>query len=186
MGPAVSASESTQRRGQATTLPSAQPRQAPVLWLSARAHARLVFVATAGAMIIAGGSVAAIDGASPFAHGAWLTAYLVLVGGVAQLLLGIGSLALPQPTGSVALKRAQVGLWNAGTLAVAAGVLSDLFGLVVAGSAVVAAALACFARDGGPVREPGRTRVLVYRLLICALLVSILVGGVLTRTSPGG
>jgi hypothetical protein len=57
-----------------------------------------VFLATAAAMVVAGGSVAAVNGASSFAHGSWLAAYLVLVGGVAQLLLGIGILAFaPEP-----------------------------------------------------------------------------------------
>ena len=39
------------------------------------------FAAVAGAMIVAGGLIAAINSATPFAHGSWLAAYLVLVGG---------------------------------------------------------------------------------------------------------
>jgi hypothetical protein len=42
-------------------------------------------------------------------HGSWLAAYLVLVGGVAQLLLGVGSLALPAPTDFTVLMRARTG-----------------------------------------------------------------------------
>lgn len=40
------------------------------------------FTAVARTMIVAGGVVAAINSAAPFAHGSWLAAYLVLVGGV--------------------------------------------------------------------------------------------------------
>ena len=79
------------------------------------------FTAAAGAMIVVGGLVAAINSAAPFAHGSWLAAYLVLVGGVAQLLLGVGCLGLPAPRLSARLRRTQLGLWNVGNAAVASG-----------------------------------------------------------------
>ena len=60
-------------------------RRGSVFSLSAPARERLACVAVASALIVAGGLVAAVDGAAPFAHGSWLAAYLVLVGGVAQL-----------------------------------------------------------------------------------------------------
>lgn len=153
-----------------------------VLWLSPQAEQRLVFAAAAGVMIVAGGFVAAINGAKAFAHGSWLAAYLVLVGGVAQLLLGLGWLALPNATASVRLRRAQFALWNAGTLAVAGGVVADVPGLLFAGSAVFAGALVCFALSSGSGRGAGRSRVLIYRIVICLLFVSIVVGAVLAQT----
>jgi hypothetical protein len=60
-------------------------RRGSVFSLSAPARERLAFVAVASALIVAGGLVAAVNGAAAFAHGSWLAAYLVLVGGVAQL-----------------------------------------------------------------------------------------------------
>lgn len=129
-------------------------------------------------------ATAAINGATPFAHGSWLAAYLVLVGGVAQLLLGLGWLALPRASASTRLRRAQLGLWNVGTLAIAGGVLGDLAAVVFAGSAVFAAALACFARGSGSSRGTGHGQVLAYRLLIYLLFASVVVGGVLSQTSP--
>jgi hypothetical protein len=51
-------------------------------------------VALGGELIVAGGIVAAVNSASPFGHGSWLAAYLVLVGGVSQVVLSIGALAL--------------------------------------------------------------------------------------------
>lgn len=185
-GAAASAPEGRPSGIRAASVQTERAHAAPVVWLSPLARGRLVFAAAAAAMIVAGGFVAAVNGASSFAHGSWLAAYLVLVGGVAQLLLGVGSLALPAPTDSTVLTRAQLGLWNAGTLAVAGGVLADLFGVVLAGSALIVGALGCFARGGGPVREPGRTGVLAYRFLIALLVVSVVVGGVLTRTGPAG
>jgi hypothetical protein len=185
-GAAASASDGRPSGTRVASVQTERAHAAPVVWLSPLARGRLVFVAVAAAMIVAGGFVAAVNGASSFAHGSWLAAYLVLVGGVSQLLLGVGSLALPEPTESIALTRAQVGLWNAGTLAVAGGVLADLFGVVLGGSALIVGALACFARGGGPVREPRPTAVLAYRFLIVVLVISVVVGGVLSRTGPAG
>jgi hypothetical protein len=48
------------------------------------------FLASSGVLIVAGGAVAAVNSAAPFGHGSWLAAYLVLVGGVSQVVLGPG------------------------------------------------------------------------------------------------
>jgi hypothetical protein len=50
-------------------------------------YARAFFV-VAGALVVVGGIVAAVNSASPFPHGSWLAAYLVLVGGASQVALG--------------------------------------------------------------------------------------------------
>ena len=79
------------------------------------------FLGSAGVLIVAGGAVAAANSAPPFGHGSWLAAYLVLVGGVSQVLLGAGRLALRAPRPSRAVRRAQLVLWNLGSLAVPPG-----------------------------------------------------------------
>ena len=81
----------------------------------------VVFLACAGVLIVAGGAVAAVNSATPFGHGSWLAAYLVLVGGVSQGVLGAGRLALHAPRPTPALLRAQLVLWNLGSLAVGPG-----------------------------------------------------------------
>jgi hypothetical protein len=139
----------------------------------------LAFAGTAVLLIVAGGLVAAVNSAAPFAHGSWLAAYLVLVGGVAQLALGAGRLVLPAPMRSTRLTRAQLVLWNVGGAAVAVGVLSDVAAIVVAGSAVVLAALAAFAWGGGQSRPGARGRVLLYRSVILVLAISVAVGSAL-------
>ena len=78
--------------------------------------------------------MAAVNSAAPFAHGSWLAAYLVLVAGVSQVLLGVGRRALLVREPPRRLIRAQVLLWNAGSVAVPAGVLGDATLLVTAGS----------------------------------------------------
>jgi hypothetical protein len=144
----------------------------------------VAFAGLAGALIVAGGLVAAVNSATPFAHGSWLAAYLVLVGGVAQLALGAAPVVLPAPVSSTWLRRAQLALWNAGIAIVAAGVFADALAIVVAGSVLVLAALAAFAYGGGPVRPQAATRVMLYRLVILVLAVSVAIGSVLAGASP--
>lgn len=163
-----------------------ESQRASIVWLSPLARERLAFLGVGGVFIVSGGLVAAIDSASPISHGSWLAAYLVLVGGVAQLALGFGCLLLAQSRCSRTLRRVQLWLWNIGTLTVAGGVLSNLFGVVLVGSVVVAAALGSFARASGPLGGPDRNGVIVYRLVIGLLAVSVLVGAVLTPMTTTG
>jgi hypothetical protein len=143
------------------------------------------FFAVAGAMIVAGGLVAAINSAAPFAHGSWLAAYLVLVCGVAQVLLGVGCLGLPAPRLSARLRGAQLGLWNSGNAAVVAGVLGDAVALLAIGSVMVLGGLVGFAVGGGPINPGLRGRVVLYRTVIVGLAGSVVVGGVLADAPTG-
>lgn len=139
------------------------------------------FVVVAGMLIVAGGLVAAVNSPAPFEHGSWLAAYLVLVGGVSQLLLGAGQVLLGASGRSARLARVQLWSWNVGTTAVAVGVLSELEAVVLAGSAVVLVALGAFAAGGG--RSGPRVWVRVYRFAIGALAISVLVGCVLATAT---
>jgi hypothetical protein len=128
----------------------------------------------AGLLIVAGGLVAAVNSAAPFAHGSWLSAYLVLVGGVAQALLAIGRDRLPGAHPATQRRRPELLLWNGGTLAVAAGVLVGAPAFVALGSGGLLVALASFgaATAAG---APRRWR-LAYHGLILALAASVVVG----------
>ncbi|MBN9622296.1 MAG: hypothetical protein J0H06_04970 [Actinobacteria bacterium] len=134
---------------------------------------------------MAGGLVAAVNSAAPFAHGSWVAAYLVLVGGVAQLLLGVGCLGLPVPRLSARLRGAQLGLWNVGNAVVVGGVLVDAVAVVVVGSVMLLAALGGFAVGGGRIRRDRRARVIIYRIVILGLAVSVVIGAVMAKASPG-
>jgi hypothetical protein len=142
------------------------------------------FAGFGGGLVIAGGLAAAVNSAAPFAHGSWLAAYLVLVGGVSQVVLGLGHRALLVREPPWQATRAQLLLWNAGSVAVPAGVLSDAASLVTLGSAALLAALACFAAGvrGVPLRAP----VVGYHVLIVALAASVIVGSALADAAPGG
>lgn len=86
-----------------------QPRNSRATGVPARrdAHAsRRAFVAGSAAFGVAGMAIAVTNAAVPFSRGWWLVAYLILVGALSQLLLGVGQLALaaraqsPTPAGS--------------------------------------------------------------------------------------
>jgi hypothetical protein len=137
----------------------------------------LPFGVVAGALVVAGGLVSAVNSAAPFEHGSWLAAYLVLVAGVAQLVLGVGRLLLPAPR---RLALSQLVLWNAGVALVPVGVFADSLAIVLVGSAGVLAALAVFAHGAGRGRG---ARVVAYRAVVALLAVSVAIGGVLAGGS---
>ena len=90
------------------------------------------------AFLLAAAVVALWRADTPFAHGWWLVAYLALVGGCAQLLLGPGREWIATQIGatlpSARWRRWEIGLWNTGTFAVPAGVLTDSASPVLVGS----------------------------------------------------
>ena len=59
------------------------------------------FVAAGSSCVVVGGLVAAATGPTGFEDGSWVAAYLVLVGGVAQIALGVGQ----QLVGALAVKQ---------------------------------------------------------------------------------
>ena len=139
--------------------------------------------------IVLGGLVAAVTGPLELAHGSWLAAYLVLVGGVAQWAMGQARQRRPdvlQPGRSWA----QIGCWNAGNLLVIAATLTGAPWLVDLGSTLLVIALAIAwraARPGAcPAAHPATTWTSMllhrgYRMLLLVLAVSIPVGMVLSH-----
>ena len=145
----------------------------------------VMFLASASVLIVAGGAVAAVNSAAPFGHGSWLAAYLVLVGGVSQGVLGAGRLALQAPALTRPRPPAQLALWNIGSLAVPAGVLWDAPMLVTAGSVALLCALALFAAEARGRRREVRGRVVIYLAIVAGLAVSVVIGSALADAAPG-
>jgi hypothetical protein len=147
--------------------------------------------AAALASAAAAGLALAVRTSEPFDHGAWLVAYLFLVGFLAQLLLGLGQAALlsgagaSSPTPWVRLRQAL--LWNLGVVAVPAGVLAETRLAVVAGSLSLFAALTSLAKTTRPeLTRAHSPRWLSwgYRVLLAAMLVSTLIGTALAWDIP--
>jgi len=128
----------------------------------------------------------------PFDHGTWLVAYLVLVGFLAQLLLGRGQVALvaggglPAPPRGVRL--AQALLWNFGVITVPVGVLANTRLAVVVGSVSLLVALASLwetARPALPGSDARPTRRgWAYALLLLAMTTSTIIGTALAWDIP--
>lgn len=139
------------------------------------------------AAIVAGGLVAAVTGPLGIERGSWLAAYLVLVGGVAQLALGWVPGELGRPT-SGRWAWAVLVAWNLGNALVILGTLTAVPIGVDAGSLLltVALVLAIRAVRGAGAPRPGQSTVLrvlgrAYLGLLVLLAVSIPVGIVLAH-----
>jgi hypothetical protein len=133
---------------------------------------------------VAGGLVAAVTALAPSQLASWTTAYLVLVGGVAQAALGAGrALLIARPLGRAGIT-AELTAWNAGNGAVLAGTLLGATWLADVGGVLLAAVLALMiAATRGATRQPAWPLHL-YRALAALVLVSIPVGLVIAGLRP--
>jgi hypothetical protein len=150
----------------------------------ARAAARAAVICAALFMLAAMG-IAALQAAAPITRGWWLAAYLALVGGLSQVLLVGGLIALAiRPavrTPGAAVTSTHLALWNIGTVIVAVMDLAGLQAGVLLGGAALGVALLLFGRSLHHVMlatpRPGdRWWSRGYALLLFALGCSVVVG----------
>lgn len=136
------------------------------------------FAICASVFVVVAGAVAVVQAAAPFTRGWWLIAYLILVGGLSQLLLGSGA------------TRAQLVLWNAGTVTVAIADLTEAPAGILAGSAALYGALALFGIELRRVRvtasRPSSFWFRGYVLLLVFLGACVVIGAALAGALPGG
>lgn len=152
------------------------------------------FAVCASAFVVAAAAVAVVQATAPFTRGWWLVAYLALVGGLSQLLLGNGLLALARRSAARACgpnaTRAQLVLWNAGTVTVAVADLAEVQGAVLAGSVALYGALVLFGlglrRVSVSARHPSRRWLRAYVVLLVFLAASVVIGAALAGALPGG
>lgn len=143
------------------------------------------FLVIGGLGILAGGFLSAISAAAPSYLASWAVAYLVLVVGFAQLLLGIGQDQLAVRRPSAGLVVAEVLAFNLANAAVLVGSLASNMLLTWLGAALIVVAMGLFiwaARGSG-----GRHQWLLYlfRTMIVILLVSAPIGIVLAHSRAG-
>ncbi|MDT0157006.1 hypothetical protein Q9R19_05125 [Microbacterium sp. ARD32] len=132
------------------------------------------------AAVIAGGLVAAVTGPLELTKGSWTAAYLVLVAGAAQILMGSARRRWPRARGDSA-GWWQFALWNLGHAGVIGGTLTGLTTIVFCGSAVLVVALVlAFLATFGVAERSERMLLLGYRVVLVLLAVSIPVGMVLS------
>ena len=123
--------------------------------------------------VVLGGLVAAVTGPMDWAKGSWAAAYLVLVVGVAQYVMG--RLRAVDAT-SDRVGWVQVAGWNLGSLLVIGGTLVTTPLLVDLGSVLLVVALVLALRARVPAAA-----ALAYRAMLLVLAVSIPVGIVLSH-----
>jgi hypothetical protein len=144
--------------------------------LIARWPAARPFLLIGSLSIIAGGLVAAVTRPSGLELGSWTAAFLVLVGGVAQVALGTGQswlAAQPPPARRV---RAEVVFWNIGVTATIVGTLAATpIVTTMAGFALVAA-LGLFIATTKATSSAWRSARVIYGALAGIVLVSIPIG----------
>lgn len=143
------------------------------------------FAVVGSISIVSGGVVSAATAASPSYSASWVVAYLVLVAGVAQLVLGIGQAQLAAKQPSRRVIAAEVIAFNLANVAVIAGTLLGIPVLVYIGAALLVIALAVFvwAVRGGLTHN---TSLLYgFRAMVVILIVSTPIGLVIAGARAG-
>lgn len=143
------------------------------------------FLVVGSASIVAGGITAAVTRPTGFALGSWMAAYLVLVAGVAQIVLGVGQARLAGEAPSRAEVRIELVAWNGAVLATIVGTLIAAPLVTTLGGVALVVALLRFlagVRNGGGSSNPP---LVLYRLVLTIVLVSTPVGLVLAWIRHG-
>jgi hypothetical protein len=135
------------------------------------------------AAVLLGGCVAAASAPAHSELGAWAGAYLVLVGGMAQVGIGIGQVVLAREPHSRVVGEAQVLLWNGGTVVVIAGTAAGAPAVGDVGGLMLVVVLVLSVRA---VRNAVGGAAWLHRALLAVLAVGVVVGQVLARVHPLG
>lgn len=139
-----------------------------------RIGSALPFLLVAVLAIACGGGVAAALAHAPSRKLLWMVAYLVLVVGLTQALLGVGQALLTIRETSAPLRALECVIFNLGNAGVIAGTMLSCWPLVLVGTLLFAAALAIFLHATRCAR--GGWWIRAYRLLIVCIGGSALVG----------
>lgn len=134
-----------------------------------------------GACIVAGGLVAAASAPAHSEVGTWAAAYLVLVAGAAQIVLGVAQAVLSPGRPPAPAVGIQVVLFNVGNAGVVAGTAVGVHWVGDTGSLLLLGALALSAYT---VRGVGGRAAGLYRVLVVVLALSVPVGSVMARLHP--
>ncbi|MCU6481538.1 hypothetical protein [Arthrobacter sp. A2-55] len=140
------------------------------------------FLTLGGISLILGGVVSAASAGSPSYTSAWAVAYLVLVGGLAQLVLGIGQAELASKRLPAGLLAAEVALLNLSTVAVLLGTILTAPALTYAGAGLLLVTLVAFiwAVRGASQHLPWL--LWAFRIMVVVLLVSAPIGLVIAHS----
>lgn len=149
-----------------------------------RLAAARLFLIVAGIALLSGGLIAAAVAYAPTQHMIWMVAYLVLVVGLVQVILGTGqallSIHLPAPSFLIA----ECIFFNLGNAGVIVGTQLSSVALVAIGTAVFAASLAMFLYGVRKARRGWPTQA--FRALLAITCISATVGLILSIIGAAG
>ncbi len=134
------------------------------------------FVVVGSLCVVGGGGVAAVTRPTEFTAGSWVAAYLVLVGGVAQIALGAGQATLMLQSVRTSTATVEAVLWNVGVGATISGTLVSAPVVTTIGGFATAGALLFFLVAVR--REIDRKIRLawVYQAIVAVVLLSVPIG----------
>lgn len=154
-------------------------RPVPLRRWDQRAAFKPFAIAGASAVVAGGGLAAAIAAPSPTRHGVWAVAYLVLVLGVGQLVIGAGQALLAAPPPAPGAATVAAATFNLSGAAIVLGVVTDHVAVFDIGCALLFGVLVWLLYVVR--RSPRRSWALWgYRAFIAALVVSIPIGMLIT------
>lgn len=134
--------------------------------------------------VVAGGILAAVSAPAPSEGASWAAAYLVLVGGIAQIAFGFGQAAFNSTSPARAVV-VQLVAWNVGNACVIAGTFAGRTAVVDVGGVLLLAALLLLVpglrRPAAALSRAGRGLLWAYRAVVVLLVISIPVGLILAR-----
>lgn len=153
------------------------------LALRDRLTAARLLLATSLVAILAGGLMAGATAHVPTRYIMWMSAYLVLVVGVAQGVLGLVQALLPEQIPSRAWHLSEWMLFNVGNAGVIAGTLLDSSLIVTIGTGLFVAALVLFLISVQNTR--GGWPLFIYRAMLVIACISAIIGLVLSFAGIG-
>jgi hypothetical protein len=144
-------------------------------------RAAIPFLILGGVSVITGGVVSAAAAPAPSYTTSWAVAYIVLVAGVAQLVLGLGQaqLAPHQPSGRVVAIEAVA--FNLAHVAVLLGTVAGAAWVVDIGAALIILTLALFIWSVRGATNQNRLLLYGFRLMILIVLVTTPIGVVIAH-----
>ncbi|MBS1837906.1 MAG: hypothetical protein JST64_09435 [Actinobacteria bacterium] len=149
-------------------------------WPSARP-----FLLVGSGLVVVGGFVAAVTRPTGFDLGPWLAAFLVLVGGVAQIALGVGQAWIAEQPPVPRDVRIELVSWNTAVVLTAVGSLASLPVATLLGGVAMVVALVRFLVGVAAAGSVPRSAIAVYRIVAAVVLVSTPIGLVLSVLRHG-
>ena len=137
-----------------------------------------IHTASGAALVVAGGLVAAVTGPFGLEKGSWLAAYLVLVGGVALIAIGVAQQQLPSPV-STPVTIVQLSGWAVANSVVIVGALVSSSVTINVGAILLILVLALTWWAGHGLIRTRSALAYAYLAVLTILIVSAPIGMVL-------